>query len=192
MNCIYFVRHAKPDFSVHEDLVRPLTDEGLKSSFEICEFLRFKDISKIYSSPYKRAIDTIKPLSEELKIEIEIIDDFRERKISNCWIENFNEFTKKQWDNFYYKMVDGESLKEVQSRNINALYKILKENYNENIVIGTHGTALSTIINYFDKDFSYYAFKEIKNIMPFITYMEFEGSELKKLDYIIKLKSINF
>ncbi|WP_263347762.1 histidine phosphatase family protein [Paraclostridium sp. AKS81] len=89
-------------------------------------------------------------------------------------------------------MVDGESLKEVQSRNINALYKILKENSNENIVIGAHGTALSTIINYFDKDFSYCAFKEIKNIMPFITYMEFEGYELKKLDYIIKLKSINF
>lgn len=89
-------------------------------------------------------------------------------------------------------MVDGESLKEVQNRNINALYKILKENSNENIVIRTHGTALSTIINYFDKDFSYCSFKEIKNIMPFITYMEFEGSELKKLDYIIKLKSINF
>lgn len=192
MNRIYFVRHAKPDFSVHEDLTRPLTDEGIKDSFEVCNFLKFKDISKIYSSPYKRAIDTIKPLSEEFKIEIGIIDDFRERKVSNCWIEDFNEFAKKQWSDFDYKMEYGESLKEVQNRNINALYNILKENNNENIVIGTHGTALSTIINYFDSEFSYYKFEEIKNIMPFITYMEFEGSELKKIDYVMKLKSISF
>lgn len=186
MNKIYFVRHAKPDFSVHDDLTRPLTDKGIIDSKNICEFLKEKSINKIYSSPYKRAIDTIKELAQNLNIKIEVVDDFRERKISNIWIEDFNKFSKSQWENFEYKLNDGESLNEVQYRNIKALHKILNENSNQNIVIGTHGTALSTIINYYDKTFDYLSFTKIKDIMPFIVCMEFEKTNVLNIDYILE------
>lgn len=186
MNKIYFVRHAKPDFSVHDDLTRPLTDKGIIDSKKLCEFLKGKSINKIYSSPYKRAIDTIKELAQNLNIKIEVVDDFRERKISNIWIEDFNKFSKSQWENFEYKLNDGESLNEVQSRNIKALHKILNENSNQNIVIGTHGTALSTIINYYDKTFDYLSFTKIKDIMPFIVCMEFEKTNVLNIDYILE------
>lgn len=186
MNKIYFVRHAKPDFSVHDDLTRPLTDKGIIDSKNICEFLKEKSINKIYSSPYKRAIDTIKELAQNLNIKIEVVDDFRERKISNIWIEDFNKFSKSQWENFEYKLNDGESLNEVQSRNIKALHKILNENSNQNIVIGTHRTALSTIINYYDKTFDYLSFTKIKDIMPFIVCMEFEKTNVLNIDYILE------
>ncbi|MCH1965399.1 histidine phosphatase family protein [Paraclostridium sordellii] len=186
MNKIYFVRHAKPDFSVHDDLTRPLTDKGIIDSKNICEFLKEKSVNKIYSSPYKRAIDTIKELAQNLNIKIEVVDDFRERKISNIWIEDFNKFSKSQWENFEYKLNDGESLNEVQSRNIKALHKILNENSNQNIVIGTHGTALSTIINYYDKTFDYLSFTKIKDIMPFIVCMEFEKTNVLNIDYILE------
>lgn len=186
MNKIYFVRHAKPDFSVHDDLTRPLTDKGIIDSKNICEFLKEKSINKIYSSPYKRAIDTIKELAQNLNIKIEVVDDFRERKISNIWIEDFNKFSKSQWENFEYKLNDGESLNEVQSRNIKELHKILNENSNQNIVIGTHGTALSTIINYYDKTFDYLSFTKIKDVMPFIVCMEFEKTNVLNIDYILE------
>ncbi|CEQ30818.1 phosphoglycerate mutase [[Clostridium] sordellii] len=186
MNKIYFVRHAKPDFSVHDDLTRPLTDKGIIDSKNICEFLKEKSINKIYSSPYKRVIDTLKELAQNLNIKIEVVDDFRERKISNIWIEDFNKFSKSQWENFEYKLNDGESLNEVQSRNINALHKILNENSNQNIVIGTHGTALSTIINYYDKTFDYLSFTKIKDVMPFIVCMEFEKTNVLNIDYILE------
>jgi len=35
---------------------------------------------------------------------------------------------------------------------------IISDNVNGNIVIGTHGTALSTIINYYDVSFKYEEF----------------------------------
>ena len=145
-----------------------------------------KSINKIYSSPYKRAIDTIKELAQNFSIKIEVVDDFRERKISNIWIEDFNKFSKSQWENFEYKLNDGESLNEVQSRNIKALHKILNENSNQNIVIGTHGTALSTIINYYDKTFDYLSFTKIKDVMPFIVCMEFEKTNVLNIDYILE------
>jgi len=38
--------------------------------------------------------------------------------VGNVWIEDFNSFAKKQWEDFDYKLSDGESLREVQNRNI--------------------------------------------------------------------------
>lgn len=96
MNKVYFVRHAKPDFSVHDDLTRPLTEEGIKSSKELVEFFKDKNITKMYSSPYKRSIDTISEVAKDFNLQIELVNDFRERKISDCWIEDFNDFSKNQ------------------------------------------------------------------------------------------------
>lgn len=35
MTKIYFVRHAQPKFSHHEDLTRPLTNEGKEDSEKV-------------------------------------------------------------------------------------------------------------------------------------------------------------
>lgn len=182
MNRVYFVRHAQPDFSVHEDLIRPLTQEGIEASKKLTHFFLDKNVTKLYSSPYKRSIDTILDLSNQLGLDIILVEDFRERKISTCWIEDFNAFSQMQWADFEYKLEEGECLKEVQLRNISALHKILNENDGENIVIGTHGTALSTIINYYDKSFDYSKFEMIKDKMPWIVCLDFEGIELLEIE----------
>ena len=182
MNTLYFVRHAKPDFSIHDDLTRPLTQEGMEASKNLTRFFLDKNITKFYSSPYKRSIDTILDLSEHLGLEIIPVEDFRERKISNGWIEDFNTFSKIQWEDFEYKLEEGECLREVQARNISALHKILNENDGENIVIGTHGTALSAILNYYDKTFDYSKFEMIKDKMPWVVCLKFEGMELLEIE----------
>jgi 2,3-bisphosphoglycerate-dependent phosphoglycerate mutase len=185
MTKVYFVRHAKPDFSIKDDLIRPLTEEGLNDSKKVTEFLSEKEITKVFSSPYKRAVDTIKDFAECTGLPINIIEDFRERKVDDVWIEDFNSFAREQWNNFKYKLSNGESLHQVQKRNIAALLQVLKENEGENIVIGTHGTALSTMINYFDKGYGYKEFERIKNIMPYIVCMVFEEVELKEIKEFI-------
>lgn len=159
--------------------------EGLNDCNKVTAFLLHKDITKIFSSPYKRSFDTIKDFADRLNLKIDIIDDFRERKINNVWIEDFNEFAKKQWNNFDYKLSDGESLKDVQQRNITSLHHLLKENQNENIVVGTHGTALSTIINHYDKSFDYNEFERIKNFMPFIVCISFNEESFYKIEEFV-------
>lgn len=185
MTKVYFVRHAKPDFSIKDDLLRPLTEDAIKDSKKVTEFLKDKEIKRVFSSPYKRAIDTIKDFAESKNLNIDIIDDFRERKVDNAWIEDFNTFAKEQWLDFNYKLNKGESLNEVQNRNIRALMKILSENTEHNIVIGSHGTALSTIINYFNKEFGYADFERIKDLMPFIVCFTFEGQAIINIEEFI-------
>ena len=45
MTKAYFVRHAKPDFSIKDDLLRPLTEEGIEDSKKVTEFLLNKNIT---------------------------------------------------------------------------------------------------------------------------------------------------
>ena len=52
----------------------------------------------------------------------------------------------------------------------------------KNITIGSHGTALSTIINYYDKTFSYSDFEKIKNVMPWVVKFVFENNVCIKIE----------
>ena len=175
---IYFIRHAEPDFTNHDDETRPLTPRGEESAKELIENFKEITVDVFISSPFKRAIDTIKPLAVSRNSKIEIISEFQERKISDGWIDDFSDFSKKQWQDFDYKLPHGESLNEVQERNIKRLMEILNQHTEKTIVIGTHGTALSMIINHFDRSFNHQDFDMVKNKMPWIVKMTFEGMAL--------------
>ena len=174
MTHIYFVRHAESNYNNHDDLSRELTSKGLQDRKLVTGFLSDKQIDAVISSPYKRAVDTIWDFADNYGFEIEIIDHFRERKITDNWISTFAGFTKKQWENFSFKLPGGESLNEVQKRNISGLELVLKKYCGKNVVIGSHGTALSTVINYYDNSFGYKDFEKIKCIMPFIVEFVFD------------------
>lgn len=184
MTTIYFVRHAEPDYSNHDDLARPLTEKGKKDVELVNRFLEDKEIDIVLSSPYLRSIETINGFSDKINKDVIIVDDFRERKIDSCWIEDYNEFSIKQWKNFDYKLSDGECLREVQQRNITALKKVLVEYENKNVVIGSHGTAISTIINYYDDKYGYNDFNEIKMLMPWIVKFTFESEQCVSIEKI--------
>lgn len=126
------------------------------------------------SSPYKRAADTIKGFADEYGYEIALVSGFRERRVDSIWIDDFNSFSKKQWEDFSYKLSDGEALGEVQNRNIAALTDVLKKHEGKTVVIGSHGTALCTIINYYDNSFGYNDFDRIKKLMPWIVRFRFD------------------
>lgn len=177
MTTIYFIRHAQPDFTVQEDAARPLTVKGRADTALVSEYLKDKDILEVLSSPFIRAVDTVKDFAEGMGLSVKTVYDFRERKVDSLWIEDFTAFTKKQWADFDYKLTDGESLREVQERNIKALEDVLLKNDGKNIAIGTHGTALSTIINYYDNTYGYEDFNRIRSLMPWVVRMQFEGTK---------------
>ena len=185
MTHVYFVRHAEPNYNNHNDLTRELTEKGLNDRKLATSYLADKSIDVALSSPYIRSIDTIKDFADAFNLTITTIEDFKERKIDSCWIEDFNSFAQKQWEDFSYKLSDGESLSEVQKRNISALNQVLQTYEGKNIVIGSHGTALSTIINYFQPTFLYFQFEQIRGLMPWIVHFTFSGNNC------IEIESVN-
>lgn len=175
MTTVYFIRHCESDTGIRDDYARPLTLKGLLDRELVTDYLEDKGIDLVFSSPYKRAIDTVAHFAEKHQFTMETIDNFRERRVDSQWVDDFISFSKRQWNDFDYKLSGGESLGEVQKRNVSALQNLLTKHSEQNIVIGTHGTALSTIINYYDPSYNFESFMAMVKIMPWIVKMEFEG-----------------
>ena len=172
---VFFVRHAEPNYDNHDDKFRELSHQGMEDRKRVTAFLDDKNIDIVLSSPFKRAVDTVQDFADKNGLTVEIVEDFRERRVDSGWIEDFTSFSKKQWSDFSFKLSDGECLKEVQDRNILALNNVLKQYSGKNIVVGSHGTALSTIINYYDKSFGYDDFEKIRFLMPWIVEFSFDA-----------------
>ena len=176
MTKVYFVRHAQPEHAWKEDRTRPLTEEGKKDAGVVLNFLKDKGIEALYCSPYKRSIDTI--AGTAAFFDKEIVTDERLREREKGANGNNHDMFKKRWSDHYYHEEGGESLSMVQKRNIEALNEILAENKDRAIVIGTHGTALSTILNFYDNNFGLDDFLRIIDFMPYIIELDFEGDKL--------------
>lgn len=179
---IYFVRHAEPNYNNHDDLTRELTEKGLRDRELVTAYLVDKQVDIVLSSPYKRAVDTVAHFASGCGLPITTIHDFRERKVDSGWIDDFDAFTRRQWENFDYKLNDGEALSEVQKRNVSALQDVIKFHAGKTVVIGSHGTALSTIINYYQPQFGVKEFMRIKTLMPWIVHFAFEGNRCELVE----------
>ena len=177
MSNIYFVRHAEPNYNNHDDMTRELSPKGMKDRELVTEFLTDKQVDIVLSSPYKRAVDTVAHFAALRDLPITTINDFRERKVDSVWIDDFDAFTHNQWADFNYKLTDGETLSEVQKRNISALQEVIEHHRGKTVVIGSHGTALSTIIHYYNETYNYEDLLRIMEIKPWIVRFDFEGEE---------------
>jgi len=173
MTTIYFVRHAEPVHGWEEDRSRPLTEEGVKDSKAVADFLREIKVDLFYSSPYKRSVDTISDSAMEKKLPIRTDERFRER-VNGTEVNNI-EMIQKRWMDFDYHEEYGESLSMVQNRNVEALKEILQNHEGKTIVIGTHGTALSAILNYYEPEYDVNSFMRMINYMPYIIRLDFDG-----------------
>lgn len=173
---VFFVRHAQPDRHYSDDRTRPLTAEGDADTKIVLETLREKKIDLFYSSPYKRSIDTIRSTAAFYGEDIVTDERFRERECGEGG--NTTEMFRKRWSDYDFCEPHGESLNMVQRRNIEALNEILSSDIGKNIVIGTHGTALSTIMNYYNKNFGCEDFMRIIDWMPYIVELDFNRTNL--------------
>jgi len=175
MNTFYFIRHAEPDHSWKEDSTRPLSKEGIEDRKLLIEYFKNKKVDMFYSSPYKRAFDTVKVIADYFNLNVFIDERFKERCAGNN--SNNKEMFNRRWEDFNFAENNGESIGNVQKRNIEALNEINKNNDGKTIVIGTHGPALSSILNYYDNTFNCTEFLRIINYMPFIVKVELENNQ---------------
>jgi 2,3-bisphosphoglycerate-dependent phosphoglycerate mutase len=150
----------------------------------VLETLKEKKIDAFLCSPYRRSIETISPTAEFFKMEIKTDERFRERKSG----VDPRDHCAGRWADFSYAEEGGECLASVQKRNIEALTDVLREYRGKNVVIGSHGTALSAIINYYDSSFGYESFMKIVKWLPFVVEMKFDGERFLEYKILSKVE----
>ena len=183
MTRVYFVRHAQSDWRSGSDRERGLTAEGREDVKVVLDFLRDRPVDAFYCSPYRRSLDTVRASAEHFGLPIHTDERLREREAAPGG--NVRELFRKRWEDFDWHEPGGESLRSVQERNIAALTEILTANREKTVVIGTHGTALSTILNYYEPDYHCDSFLRIIDWMPFVVELDFEGTQfLRKAEHV--------
>ena len=186
---LYYIRHAEPDYSIKGDYVRPLTSKGLSDRYLLIELFSQIKIDMIYSSPYKRASDTLIPLAQEHHLPILINYNLRERKSASHYVPDsiFHNYALHQWNNHDYKLPGGESLNDVKKRMATELNYILITGYehnSSNIIVGTHITALCALISYYLPSFRFPDFDRVRGKKPWVVKFSFINFVCKSIESI--------
>ena len=184
---LYFVRHAHSTYTPNE-LERPLSERGKEDARWITELLKEEGIDHVISSPYKRAIQTVEGIARFLDLPIELMEDYKERVLSEQPVENFSEAIEMVWDNYSYAFEGGESNYLAQKRGVEVVYQTLERFEGKNVAIGTHGNIMVLIMNYFDAKYDYNFWRELG--MPDIYKLSFKGKNLIDVERISNQKII--
>ena len=154
MTTIYFMRHSEAlkfeninnnDSLQLQNEKWPLTINGEQIVKDKSEKSELKNFDSVYASNYVRAISTAKYFTNA---EVKIDESFGERKFGiNDWSELPSDFGKRQFEDFDYKLENGESINEVILREEKALLDILKKHQGEKLLIVGHSTALASLFS---------------------------------------------
>ena len=155
---IYVIRHCEADGQSPE---AQLTDRGLEQALDLSEFFSNIEIDRIISSPYKRAIDSIHPLTKRLNIDVEIDRKLTERILSTENLSEWFEKLRSTFDDIELKFEGGESSREAMKRVVEVVEEVFSRN--NNAVIVTHGNLMSLLLMYFNKDFGFDDWKSLSN-----------------------------
>ena len=140
----------------------PLSDIGKKQAQQICQHLSQFKFTHIYSSPLKRALQTIEQLESqiEVKIQPELIEldtgKVSHLSVDELWLKEPR--YKYQGLNPNLKYPDGESLQDMLERVWNWYEKYLRKwSHDDSILIAGHeGTVCGILHKLLDIDISHY------------------------------------
>ncbi len=180
MNTIlYLIRHAESPYIAGMELERGLSPKGQQDAERVRLTLHNKNIDHFYSSPYARAILTIKPLAEECGQDILPLDDLRERTIGDIAGTGFYEAKRLVYQDFTFSFPAGESSETAQKRGIRVVEELLKRHAGKSIAIGTHGDIMTLLLNGYDRHYDFEFWQSTS--MPDIYKAEFNGLQLKRV-----------
>ena len=154
---IYLVRHAKATGQAAD---APLTSEGIDQAEALAEFLSGVGINHIVSSPFVRALNSIKPLSIRLNIEIKSDERLIEAALSTIDYSDWLDKLRGTFSDFDLSFEGGESSRTATMRAITAINDALLLD-TDRVVVVTHGRLLTLILKHFD---SKYGFEEWQNL----------------------------
>ncbi len=160
---IYLLRHGESVDDIEDSYGGiadyPLTEAGRQTADDLARKLVGAGIELLYSSPYKRAIETASIVSSALRCEVKTIDDLRERnsygvlsainkaKAKEIFAHVLRDLKQKPGDYYSEELVCGaEPRAEFDARVKKAFEEVLKESVQYKVIgIVTHGNVTRSI-----------------------------------------------
>ncbi|WP_283152998.1 histidine phosphatase family protein [Guptibacillus hwajinpoensis] len=175
---IYLVRHC---LASGQKSTASLTAEGRDQATQLAQSLGHIPFDKLYSSPYRRALQSIEPLALQLDKPITIDDRLEERKLSAVPIENWIEELEQTFVDLSYTIEGGESSQQAISRSIAVLNDALLYT-KEYCLVMTHGNLLTLILHHFNTDYQFNTWKKLRN--PDVFCLTFHNNTIESIQNV--------
>jgi 2,3-bisphosphoglycerate-dependent phosphoglycerate mutase len=150
MLTVFLVRHAEPVLPGtpgFDEFSRPLTEIGVRDANALGKAYGFLEIDTVYSSPMRRAMQTVEGFAVARGLEVIPVHDFHEHELSPKPIPNWREVLEQSWQDFDFALSGAETMRSTQARGFDALEKLAQTHSSGTIVIGGHGTIFSLMLN---------------------------------------------
>lgn len=174
MKEIYLVRHCAAE---GQEPTANLTNEGQQQAIDLVSFFVGKNIDRIYSSTYTRALQTVEPLAEALNTKIEQDARLTERVFSTIKMDDWMTWFKKGFENPDLVFEGGESGRDAQKRIVQIIEEIFRGD-DERIVVVSHGNLISLFLQTINPNFSFENWSEITNPDVFLITLDFDTDQL--------------
>ena len=168
---LYLVRHCQ---ATGQELDAVLTEEGKEQAQELVRFFETRTIQHIISSPFTRAIQTIKPLADSRGLQIKIDDRLAERRLVSATLSDWVERLMNSFQDLELKMASGESSRKVTEMGMKVL-----ETAPDGTVLSIHGNIIGLLLRRID---GLGGFKEWKEL----SHPDVYEVKVKKGDYIAR------
>jgi len=143
---LYLVRHCQ-SVGPHPDA--PLSREGLVQANALTDRLTDLQIERIVSSLWARAIQSITPLAERLRLAIETDPRLTEQILSGADLPDWQGALRATFDDLDLRFEGGESSRTAMQRVVAAVEEIRTHVARVTAVV-THGKLLTLLLKHFD------------------------------------------
>jgi len=168
---LILVRHAQsaPDPSLPERLF-PLSELGRRQAAALAPVLHELGVDALTSSPYIRAVDTLRPFAEAAGLPIAVDEDLRERALGG-WLDDVAQVeaaVARMHADLDFKLEGGETGRACLARFEAALARVVANNPGRTIAVGSHGGVLSHLLARHDGELSGEFWRRIRNPHLFV------------------------
>lgn len=181
---LLLVRHAESAVRLGPDRTRGLTEQGYADVLRLTAGLRGTPVDAVVSSPYARAVLTVRGIADERGLPVRTIEDLRERRLHGEELllprETFLDAVARSFADRDAVLPGGESFREGQARGVRAVQELLALYRGRTVVVGTHGNLMTMILQAYGEGYDYSFWLRLE--MPDVYRMTFDDDKLLGVD----------
>ncbi|KZE80872.1 phosphoglycerate mutase [Paenibacillus elgii] len=177
MQTIYLIRHAQ---ATGQGPDAALTPQGEVQAAILADLLHAFPVDAVVSSPYLRAMQTIRPLAQRAGLSVTTDDRLQERVLSTLDLPNWRDLLKRSFEEPDWSAEGGESGRTAMNRGVSVLRDILRTEGQRHIAVVTHGNLMTLMLQAFDSSFGYDRWERLAN--PDVYRLLFDQGQFQRLD----------
>lgn len=132
----------------------PLTELGEAQARTLVPWLRARGVDHVVSSPYARAVASIRPFAEATGLALNVDERLHERVIAPTPIDHWRDVIARAFVDPDHREPGGESGREVQERAQAAITEVLDQGHRLPSIVG-HGHLFALVLHAIDPAFGF-------------------------------------